>query len=232
MLWRTGHGARKLSETTLLRVNSRLFYHGWPVNVLVSAGSVDVWTNRGSYNVEFWIYLSLSLVLIETYVMIQNTRTFVAGFQHNKVHWEELDMLCLNMDVVTGKSRWKIQYCLVQVLKHLGYKIWNVTDPILLRVHLTFLRTIYFEHHTRSLEFFNQMTLINCKTIMSLGHSYLIFFNLVIPSGGSNEYRRPRGAVLLTSQVARCSVEGCRPYVWGVDCHCITHGWLYREDII
>lgn len=46
---RTGHGARRVSETTLLRVDSRLFYHARPVNVLVSAGSVDVWTNRGSY---------------------------------------------------------------------------------------------------------------------------------------------------------------------------------------
>jgi hypothetical protein len=94
------------------------------------------------------------------------------------------------------------------------------------------LRTKYFDHHTCSFDFFNQMTLINCKTVMSLEvipTSY--FFNIVIPSGGGNNYRQPRGAVLLASQVARSLSEGCCPQVWGGDCHCITHGWLYREDI-
>jgi len=81
---RFGHVAHKLSETTLLHIDSRLFYHARPVIVMVSAGSVDVWSNLWSYNVCCWMsvlqHWSLSVVFTETLVLMLNVRTFVAGF--------------------------------------------------------------------------------------------------------------------------------------------------------
>ena len=145
MLRRFVHGTRKLSETRLLHVDSRLLYHAWTVIVMVSAGSVDVWTKLGSYNVWCWMsvlqHWSASELFTECLVMMERVRTFVEGFYQNKVHSKVLDVLCLNMHVVAGNSRWKIQYRLVQVFKHLGYKNWNMTDPKFLCEHLTFLET-------------------------------------------------------------------------------------------
>ena len=92
------------------------------------------------------------------YFVFKNIRTFVAEFQHNKILSIEFDMLYLNLDVVARNSRWEIQYCLVQVLKHLGYKIWNVMDPISLVVHFIFFRTTAYDHHMSAFDFFNQLT--------------------------------------------------------------------------
>jgi hypothetical protein len=130
--------------------------------------------------------------------------TIVAEFQNNKVHSKDLDMLCLTMDVVARNSRWEIQYCLEQVLKHLGYKIWNVTDPIFLRVHFYFLKNqIFWPQHV----FLRLLQPDYCYKMwdrhVTGSHSHLVFFNLVIPSGGDNVYRRPRGPVVPASQVAR-----------------------------
>ena len=62
------------------------------------------------------------------------------------------------------------------------------------------------------------------------GHKIVIFLNFVILSGSDNAYRRPSGAVVCASQVVRSLAECCRLYLLVVDCECITHGWLNRED--